>query len=161
MKRSLILLGWTLAMLCGAAGLTGCSSDDDEPAPAPTELGTYRFDGVSYDILSVRSSNDGSYLMFSFSPLAASAPMTTYVAFGIRLYWLGSEVDISTVSHNDDYIFIYEDPVHYYSQYRRPLEGSYFVGENGENNYTVRIRFTLPDGKPFEMDFTGDFPVAE
>lgn len=58
--------------------------------------------------------------------------MTTYVAFGIRLYWLGSEVDISTVSHNDDYIFIYEDPVHYYSQYRRPLEGSYFVGENGE-----------------------------
>lgn len=87
--------------------------------------------------------------------------MTTYVAFGIRLYWLGSEVDISTVSHNVDYIFIYEDPVHYYSQYRRPLEGSYFVGENGENNYTVRIRFTLPDGKPFEMDFTGDFPVAE
>ena len=77
MKRSLILLGWTLAMLCGAAGLTGCSSDDDEPAPAPTVLGTYRFDGVSYDILSVRSSNDGSYLMFSFSPLAASAPMTT------------------------------------------------------------------------------------
>lgn len=161
MKRSLILLGWTLAMLCGAAGLTGCSSSDDEPAPAPTVLGTYRLDGVSYDILSVRSSNDGSYLMFSFSPLAASAPMTTYVAFGIRLYWLGSEVDISTVSHNDDYIFIYEDPVHYYSQYRRPLEGTYFVGENGENNYTVCIRFTLPDGKPFEMDFTGDFPVAE
>lgn len=158
MRRLFILLGMGL-LLGGAACLSGCSSDDEssEPVAAPTVLGTYEFDGVQYEILSVKCSNDGSYLMFSFSPLPASAPMTTYAAFGIRLYWLGEEVDIQTVNHNDDYIFIYEDPVRYYSQYRRPLSGSYFVQDNGEGNYTVRVDLTLPDGKPFKMDFTGDF----
>ena len=158
MRRLFILLGMGL-LLGGALSFAGCSSDDEasEPAPAPTVLGTYEFDGVEYEILSVKCINDGSYLMFSFSPLEASAPMTTYAAFGTRLYWLGEQIDIQEVYHNDDYIFIYEDPVRYYSQYRRPSEGTYFVQDNGNGNYTVRIDFTLPDGKPFKMDFTGGF----
>lgn len=158
MRRLLFLLGMGL-LLGGVLTLPACTSDDDdtETVPAPTVLGMYEFDGQEYEILSVKCSNDGDYLMFSFSPLEASAPMTTYAAFGIRLYWLGSEIDIQTVNHNDDYIFVYEDPVHYYSQYRRPQSGSYFVQDNGNGNYTVRVDFTLPDGKIFKIDFTGDF----
>lgn len=148
--------------LGGVLCLPACTTDDDGgTVPAPTVLGTYEFDGEQYDILSVKAVNDGFYQMFSFSPLTASEQLTTYVVFGIRLYWLDREIDIQDVGHNDDYIFIYEDPVRCYSQYRRPLDGIFFVEQNSDTNYTVRIDFTLPDGTPFKMDFTGDFPTAE
>lgn len=126
----------------------------DEPAEV---LGTYSFDGHDYDILSVRHTDDGSYLMFTFSPLPASEEMSTYAAFGIRLYWLDKEVDIQDVNHNDDYVFVYEDPVRYYSQYRRPAGGRFYVKKNRTGNYTVNVELTLADGTPFMMDFTGDF----
>ena len=144
--------------LSATAALTGCDRNDNaETEPAAEVLGTYDLDGTTYEILTTRCVNDGSYLMFTFSPLPPSAEMTTYVAFGIRTYWIDSEESVTDVSHNDDYIFMYEDPLRFYSQYRRPLDGTFFVGNNGGNNYTVRVDFTLPDGKPFHIDFTGDF----
>ena len=157
MKRLFILLGMGV-LLGGLLVLPGCTSDDDggEPNPVPTVLGTYEFDGEEYRILSVMADNDGSYQSFSFSPLEATAPRTTYVAFAVRLYWLGREVDIQEVDHNDDYLFVYEDPLRFYSQYRRLQSGSFLVQENRTGNYTVKMGLVLPDGTPFKMDFTGD-----
>ena len=95
--------------------------------------------------------------MFSFTPLPPHVEMTTYAAFGIRLYWLNKEVNIHDVYHNDDYIFVYEDPVRYYSQYRRLTDGTFHVKQNSESNFTVKLDLILPDGIPFKMDYTGDF----
>lgn len=126
-------------------------------------LGTYRFNQTDYDILSVKYVNDGDYLMFSFSPLPKGEKMTTYAVFGIRTYWLDKEMDIKDVDHNDDYIFTYEDPEVYYSQYRAPIEGSFLVKNNDSknNNYTIKIDLILPDGTPFQIDYTGDFVPEE
>lgn len=156
MKRLFNAFITVMLLSGGALFLPACSTDNGQPESYPV-LGTYELDGQEYEIISTRYSNDGSYIMFAFTPLPPYAEMTTYVAFGIRTYWLDSEVNVHDVSHNDDYIFVYEDPIRYYSQYRRPVDGTFFVGSNRENNYTVRIDFTLPDGLPFRMDYTGDF----
>lgn len=147
----------TSALLLGLSCLIACSTDDGNGGESYPVLGTYEFNGDEYEIISTRHSNDGTYLMFSFTPLPPYAEMTTYAAFGIRLYWLDKEVDIHEVDHNDDYIFVYEDPIRYYSQYRRLADGTFFVGHNGDDNYTLRLDVTLPDGIPFRMDYTGDF----
>lgn len=155
MRKPFVLLVIAVLMLGSLIGFPACSPQDAETL-SPTVLGTYELDGDSYDILSAKSSNDGSYLMFSFSPLAPSSQMTTYAVFGVRLYWLDKEIDIEDVDHNDDYIFMYEDPVRCYSQYRRPLSGNFYVGHNGDGSYTLRVDLVLPDGTPFKLDFTGD-----
>lgn len=154
-------IGRIICALMALAAVFSCTKAEQEvpekPAVPAEVLGTYSFDGKDYDILSVRHTDDGTYLMFTFSPLPDSGKMTTYAAFGIRLYWLDKEVDIKDVNHNDDYVFVYEDPVRYYSQYRRPVSGKYMVKKNKERNYTVNVELTLADGTPFSMDFTGDF----
>ena len=146
-------------LLGGLLCLPACSkseegNDTNESLPV---LGVYEFDGTQYNIVRAESSSDDYYLTFVFSPLAPTAELTTYVAFGVRHHWVGSEVNIEDVDHNDDYVFMYEDPIWCYSNYRRPLGGTFTVEENGNNVYTVKIDFTLPDGKPFHIDFTGDF----
>lgn len=159
MKRLFFLLTMSL-LLGGVLCLPGCASDDDEgvgPKPEPTVLGTYEFDGEEYRILSVMASSDDFYRSFSFSPLESTAPRTTYAVFALRLYWLGCEVNVQDVDHNDDYIFIYEDPLRFYSQYRQLQSGTFLVRENRTDNYTVKLDVVLPDGTPFKMDFTGDF----
>lgn len=156
MGKPFAMFGVALLMLGGVFCLPACSPRNPETVSLAV-LGEYEFGGEKYEILSARCIDDGSYVMFSFSPLAPSEPMTTYAVFGIRDYWLGKETDVADVDHNDDYIFVYEDPLRFYSQYRRPLDGSFFVSHNDGCNYTVKVELTLPDGTPFSVDFTGDF----
>lgn len=157
MKKWFIKYGTAALLLGGIICLPACSTDDDNGNKSYPVLGTYELDGEEYEIVSRRYSNDGTYMMFSFTPLPPHVEMTTYAAFGIRLYWLNKEVNIHDVYHNDDYIFVYEDPVRYYSQYRRLTDGTFHVKQNSESNFTVKLDLILPDGIPFKMDYTGDF----
>ena len=110
MKKWFIKYGTAALLLGGIICLPACSTDDDNGNKSYPVLGTYELDGEEYEIVSRRYSNDGTYMMFSFTPLPPHVEMTTYAAFGIRLYWLNKEVNIHDVYHNDDYIFVYEDP---------------------------------------------------
>lgn len=150
------------AMCCCTLGVA-CNDDDPMPEPmeTPEPIGTYEFDGDTYDILTGYFVEDDFDYVFTFSPLAPSAPLTTYAVFSIHKFWEGEEVDVETVYHNDDYVFIYEDPVHYYSQYWKLQSGTYFVKRNRGNNFSIRLDFRLADGTPFKIDFTGELTAPE
>ena len=70
-------------------------------------------------------------------------------------YWEGQVVDASTLYHNDQYVFIYEDPIYYYSQYKK-VTGTFYVQRNSETNVTVKLNLRLHDGVRFKAEVTAD-----
>ena len=62
-------------------------------------------------------------------------------------------VSVSDLYHNDDYILIYSDSGHYYSEYREPQAGTFTVNNVGNGFFMVEFDFSLADGKPLKMDF--------
>lgn len=164
LKRICMLLGLSLA-----AGLAAsCSGEGHQPecpdVPSSEEaeaIGTYRFGDRTYDIMSGSYVEDDYQYIFSFSPLETGLPRTTYFIFGIKKYFCGKEVSVGRMYHNEDYIFIYEDPVWFYSQYRKLQEGTVTVRDNGDGGFTVKGDFLLNDGRPFSIDFEGSLPYAE
>ena len=83
----------------------------------PEVLGTYEFDGDGYDILTAGFERSETLLTFIFSPLYGGS-LSTYLAFAVDPYWADGEVHKvndpagENLDHNDDYILVYEDPVH-------------------------------------------------
>ena len=124
----------------------GCSDDNDSVTPGPgveevPSIGTYSFRGVANNIVSGVASVDGDYL--------------TYFVFSLHLYWEGQVVDASSLYHNDQYVFIYEDPIYYYSQYKK-VTGTFYVQRNSETNVTVKLNLRLHDGVRFKADLTAE-----
>ena len=64
-------------------------------------------------------------------------------------------VDASSLYHNDQYVFIYEDPIYYYSQYKK-VTGTFYVQRNSETNVTVKLNLRLHDGVRFKEEVTAD-----
>lgn len=161
-----------LVALAALAALTACNDDNDSPEVSaepvdPVEetekLGTYYFDGDEYPIYYACYAEDGNYTAFLFSPLKKS-PLTTSISFSLSNTFLGEEWKVGALGiyHNDDYFLIYEDPVHYYSQYREPQSGTLLVVHDtakGDNCFTVRIDVLLSDGTPLKLDFEGELPL--
>ena len=144
------------------------SSEPDVPADTvqTKSYGTYEFDGDVYDIYTAYYEDTGAYYNFLFSPLYPGTPVSTYVLIGARNHWCDGEVhdvndQMNPLAQNDDYIFIYEDPVHYYSQYRKFQSGNIQIGLKGNGEFVVRLDVLLIDGTPFKIDFEGELPAAE
>lgn len=153
---STVLLAWT-----------SCSSDDNdgEPAPPPptdeiTEgIGTYRFRGVDHPITTGMFTVDedgGITCVFSPDDLDGNN-VTTYFSIYMPKYWLGEERNTVTdeLWKNLDYIFIYEDPIYYYSQYQE-VTGKMYIKQNSETNITVSLNLRLHDNVHFKADVTAD-----
>lgn len=143
-----------------AAGITSCEKDSEptpqpDPDPQPEAIGSYTFGNTEYDIRFATVYDNGSSYSFVFSPLSAR-PLTTYVGVALNYYFTGTETDIVGLYHNDDYSFVYEDPLHFYSQSHPLQSGKMLIKKNDDNNYTVNIDVLLNDGTPFKMEFTGD-----
>lgn len=151
-----------LTLLLTLAG-TACDKEEASgPARRTTPIGTYELDGASYEILTGRYESTETSWLVLFSPLEPDAEQhTTYVLIGLAKELQGMQVDVRQFYHNDDYYFLYEDPVYYYSQFRALRDGTIFIRKNGPDNFTVRANVLLPDGKPFKIDFTGDLRPAE
>lgn len=158
-----------LALCCLAALAAGGCDDNDEvpaepqqpeiPVELPEPIGSYLFDGEEIDLLYGMAEESDTYYRFVFSPLDGSTALTTWFSFALAKTFAGTEVDVSRIYHNDDYIFIYEDPVRFYSYYRQLQGGTAYVAKEGVN-YVVRLDIRLADGTPFALDFTGELPVA-
>ncbi len=143
-----------------AAGIVACEKDSDspqtpEPDPQPAVIGTYTFGDTEYDIRFASVYDDGYNCSFIFSPLS-ERPLTTYLAVALGNYFMGSEVDVTQIYHNDDYSFVYEDPLHFYSRFRALRSGTMLIKRNNDDNYTVNVDVLLADGTPVRMNFTGD-----
>ena len=135
------------------------TSDGGNPGVVEGEvLGTYEFDGQVSEIRTAVYSVSDSYLMFRFSPANPGEDTDSFVIFGCKAYWAdGEQHDISLegddLYHNDDYILIYSDSGHYYSEYREPQAGTFTVNNVGNGFFMVEFDFSLADGKPLKMDF--------
>lgn len=159
MKR----IGKLTAILAAAlsVSLAACQKDSDQqdtptPEPQPDEaMGTYTFGDKEYEIRFATAYDDGQSYSFLFSPLDAR-PLTTYLGVSLLKYFAGRQVDVESIYHNDDYSFIYEDPLHYYSRLRALKSGTLYISDDGDNCYTVGIDVCLADGTPVKMEFSGE-----
>ena len=139
----------------------GAQTDGNQDGDAQAEvLGTYGFDGQEYKILTAVFDENEYYYSFIFSPIAAGNTISTYLYFSIRKYWGDGEIhNVGTIEqdHNDDYIIVYEDPVHLYSQFREPMEGTYKVTIPDDRNseFHVELDVRLADGTPLNIDYKG------
>ena len=52
------------------------------------------------------------------------------------------------------YYFIYEDPVMYYSVYRKLLSGTMMIDRTGDV-FDINVSVVLPDGKDFSFEYHG------
>ena len=170
MRTNFIFKAAAAAATAAAALLTvSCGKDstvhDTPQAPEGEVLGTYEFDGKTYDILTATFEQTGNYCTFLFSPIAPGEEISTYFVFAVNSYWAdGEEHKVANdyagenLDHNDDYMIIYEDPVHYYSQFREPADGTFTVTP-ADGSYRVRADILLADGTPLSIDYDGNFSM--
>lgn len=160
MKGKYNISGAAVVILVLLALLSGCTKPDDTQIKEPVSdeqltdepLCTYMFDGEEIPVHSVDRVTSETQLMMKVSPLKEGEKQTTYALIGINASLEGVAVDVSKAWNNDDYYFIYEDPVVYYSQYRRLESGTILIRKKGEK-MEVHVDVILPDGKEFKIDY--------
>lgn len=145
----------------------GPDSPDDSSAVTPADtlesLGTYVFGADTCDIHVLRLEENESYVYLFISPLAPGGELSTYAVFGLRRYWCdGEEHDVNDVlnplDHNDDYYFVYEDPVYFYSQYRAFQEGTVRMSVSEDWMVRLSLEVLLIDGTPFSIEISRTVP---
>lgn len=174
MKRTILYILLAVAAVSAPACiLSSCSKDggktDNGQDPDRTEqeapLGTYEFDGVSCDIHTAVCEKTASYYTFVFSPQFPDEPQTTYFILALRNYWVDGERhnihDGTGMSHNDDYMVVYESPECYYSQTWRLQDGTFCVKALANGMFIVQADLLLNDGTPLSIDYFGEIQVSE
>ena len=156
------------ALFAASCDKGGYDTGFDGVQPSAEVLGTYEFDGDSYDILTAICSDSGTQITFIFSPLEyepGKEVPTTYFAFAVDSYWAdGMQHKVNdpageNLDHQDDYFLLYEDPVHYYSEHRKPAGGWFRVSENG-SSWRLELDVQLADGTPLKVDYDGEYSAA-
>lgn len=129
-------------------------SDDPQDDQQTVEqlLGTYKYDGKEYPVYSLAVSADESQIIVKISPFKEGENQTTYAVVGINTALQGTVIDVEKAWHNDDYYFIYEDPLVYYSQYRQLQSGTIMIKAVGKS-VEVKADLILPDGKKFAFEY--------
>lgn len=141
----------------------GCEKPEvpvvDEPqveVPEQKEaLGYFNYDGKDIPIYSISAVADDTQIFVKISPIEDNESQTTYAVVGINASLEGTEIDVADAWHNDDYYFIYEDPVMYYSQYRKLISGTIFISRHGDQpeDYEIFVDVVLPDRKNFHFEY--------
>ena len=126
--------------------------EDQQPEVEPP-ICTYEYDGKEYPVYSIVFAADDSQIMVKISPFKEDRTQTTYAVIGINSALAGVEVDVDMAWHNDDYYFVYEDPVMCYSQYRHLSSGTIMIEKTGDGAYRVVADVVLPDGKTFKFEY--------
>lgn len=129
----------------------GCNKVDKPNSGEETVIGNYYFDGVQYPIVTAVCLSAEPNVKLLFSPQKQDDKMSTYFIIGLNEAFLGQDIDIEDIYHNDDYLFIYEDPLYLYSQYWEIQSGKMRLSRTGES-FSVSVDFKLADGKSFKME---------
>lgn len=146
-----------LLTLLIAGLLVGC----EEPTPDPIEpttppqaealYGYYTFGQESVPVNSYTTVEDGLFLL-KISPLEDILSATTYAIIGLHSELLGKEIDVTTKHHNYDYMFVYEDPMRYFSPQRPLQSGTIMLNRNSSGMVRVNVDVVLYDGTPFRYE---------
>ena len=117
-------------------------------------LSTYVYDGTEYPVHSLVELSSDSQILIRISPFKEDEKQTTYAVIGINASLEGMEIDVDTAWHNDDYYFIYETPLMYYSQFRELRSGKIRISRSGVM-YDILADVVLADGKEFTFKYKG------
>lgn len=177
MKTGLINAAFAASVLMSAAMLlsscdkTGPDAGAGQTPEGSEVLGTYEFDGKTYDILTAVFTASGNYYTFLFSPQSNGdgESITTYFQFAVNTYWadgdshkVNNDYGGENLDHQDDYFLVYEDPVHYYSYHNEPQSGSFVVSMGNDGNpKSVMLDVRLADGTPLKVNYSGKFETTE
>lgn len=162
-------LMFAAALAVNSCNKNGTALDGNPGETVPPEvLGTYEFDGDTYDILTASFNESAELLNFIFSPLQNEEgnALTTYLSFSVVPYWADGEVHKvndptgENLDHQDDYYLVYNDPVHYYSQAREPESGWFRVTRSG-NSCKLELDVKLADGTPLSISYDGEYLTSE
>lgn len=154
----------TVACTKPEAAQQGGTEQEEQPGqetPAAEQLGSYIYNGKEYPVHSIAYAENAISLMVRISPKGPEEDLTTYAVIGIASALDGETIDVDRQWHNDDYYFIYEDPVKYYSQYRKLKSGTIRIAKSG-NNFRISADVVLPDDADFKFEYEGVIdPVME
>ncbi|MBO5805406.1 MAG: hypothetical protein J6R10_00925 [Tidjanibacter sp.] len=143
-------------LLCAMGGIgVGCDRPDVPVEPSDKPQALYGYISLGDEQIPVESfttTSDEEYLMLKLSPLEDVLTATTYAVVAVRTSLLGSTIDVQTKYHNDDYIFVYEDPLYYYGPYRPLRSGTILLDKNGAGIVRVRVDVELYDGVKFRYE---------
>ena len=123
----------------------------EDPIVVEPPICTYEYDGKEYPVYSVTYIEDDTQMLIKISPIKDDEKQSTYAVIGINSSLEGVEIDVAKAWHNDDYYFIYEDPVMYYSQYRHLQSGTIMMKRDTSGSFSVNADIVLPDGKIFKF----------
>lgn len=150
---------YLITALSALTVLLACEKPEDSHTQDTTvqeqeeqRIGTYKYDGKEYPVYSLSVSADESQIFVRISPFKEGEKQTTYAILGINASLKGTLIDVENAWHNDDYYFVYEDPVVYYSQYRQLQSGTMMIRKVGES-VEVKADLILPDGKKFTFEY--------
>lgn len=149
-----------LSYSCEKPATEGPAQEDVEQAEP---VGSYIYNGTEYPVYTAASVSDDNFIAIKISPLKSGSKLTTYAIIGIHSDLEGNNIDVNKAWHNDDYYFIYEDPVMYYSQYRELKSGTIRIkrGTAEKNSIYVKVDVVLPDGADFKFEYNGVLEVTE
>ena len=102
-------------------------------------------------------------IMIRISPLLKPIEdQTTYIVMGINAALEGETINVGTAWNNDDYYFQYEDPVYYYSVYRKLQSGTIRIERSGssKDTFDISVDVVLPDGTDFSFEYQGQIASA-
>ena len=133
----------------------GCEVEPtNEGGGAQAQYGEYVFGEERVAVRSYITVED-TQLLLKISPLSDALTATTYAIIGVHTNLLGKELDVEYRFHNDDYIFVYEDPMYYYSTYRPLKSGGIMMQRNRAGKLDVEVDVVLYDGTPFRYSAKG------
>ena len=139
-----------------------CQKVDEEPTAAEP-IGTYVFKGKECPVHSAIYASNNVSIMIRISPLLEPIEdQTTYIVMGINTALEGETIDVETAWNNDDYYFRYEDPVYYYSVYRKLQSGTIRIDRIGasKDTFDISVDVVLPDGTDFSFEYQGQIASA-
>ena len=158
MKRIVILMT-ILSLAC-------CQKQENEnnlpEENGPEQIATYIYNGKEYPVFTAVGSADENTITVVISPLQPDEDISTYALIGINSTLEGQVIDVENAWNNDDYYFRYEDPVKYYSEYRKLQSGTIYIKRTGNSQevYDVKADIILPDGTDFKFEFNGKIASA-
>ena len=143
----------SFAILAALFMIPCCQKPDPVTEPP---VATYIYDGDEFPVHSL-AYVDGDQVLIQISPQKPGDKKTTYAVIGVTRELLGETIDIEHAWHNDDYFFVYETPLKYYSQYRKLLSGTLCIRQSAADpdEFDIYADLVLPDQKGFRFEYEG------
>lgn len=143
--------------------LVGCQEDEEPivpptPVEIPAPYGHFYFGEERTPVVSYSVASEGLFVL-KLSPLEDILSATTYAIVGVHEAFLGERIDVTTKYHNEDYVFVYEDPGYYFAPWRALRSGTILLDRNSAGVVRADVDVVLYDGTTFRYQNMSLQPV--